>query len=229
MTILTRSQTAAMDQKAGKTDEAYEARLAAIMAETKQRADAAAAARKKKEPEAERLRLLAEEQRQKHAAAAAKAADEECVRRREIIFREESALHAQAKDWQKEAENGDPVDVGSRVSQLLNRVTDLLATCIGQQEDIYSLDHANKVLQQSSDQMLKRIQQLEQQVANANASVGPSDLADCVNVDTQGRGATARLRCSRLQHSSQGNGDLQSSLRNEDQLGENNWMVDLRR
>ncbi|GBG80629.1 hypothetical protein CBR_g31089 [Chara braunii] len=182
MTILTRSQTAAMDQKAGETDEAYEARLTALIAEGKQRADVAAAARKKKEAEAEKQRLLAEEQRQKHAAAAAKAADEERVRRREIIFREESALHAQAKDWQKEAGNGDPVDVGSRVSQLLNRVTDLLATCIAQQEDIYSLDHTNKALQQSLDQTLKHVQQLEQWVANANASAGPSDLADRVNV-----------------------------------------------
>ncbi|GBG73176.1 hypothetical protein CBR_g12894 [Chara braunii] len=182
MTILTRSQTAAMDQKAGETDEAYEARLAAILAETKQRADAAAAARKKKEAQAEKLRLLAEEQRQKHEAAAARAADEERVRRREIIFREESALDTQAKDWQKEAEKDDSVDVGSRVSQLLNHVTDLLATCITQQEDIYSLDHANKTLQKSSDQVLKRIQQLEQQVANTNANVGPSDLVDRVNV-----------------------------------------------
>ncbi|GBG91368.1 hypothetical protein CBR_g52255 [Chara braunii] len=32
------------------------------------------------------------------------------------------------------------------------------------------------------DQMLKRIQQLEQQVATANTSTGPSDLADRVNV-----------------------------------------------
>ncbi|GBG90359.1 hypothetical protein CBR_g50607 [Chara braunii] len=182
MTILTRSHTATMDQKAGETDEAYEAWLAAIMTDTKQRADATAAARNKKEAEAERLCLLAEEQRQKHVAAAAKAADEERVRRHKIIFREESALHAQARDWQIEAENGDPVDVGSIVSQLFNRVTDLLATCIAQQEDIYSLDHANKALQQSSDQMLKRIQQLEQQVANANANVGPSDLVDRVNV-----------------------------------------------
>ncbi|GBG72163.1 hypothetical protein CBR_g11096 [Chara braunii] len=182
MTILTRSQTAAMDQKAGEIDEAYEARLAAIMAETKQRADAAAAARKKREVEAEKQRLLAEEQRQKHAAATAKAADEERVWRRETIFREENALHAQAKDWQREAESGESVDYGSKVSHLLNRVTDLLATCIAQQEDIYSVDHTNKALQQSLDQMLKRIQQQEQQVANANASADPSDLADLVNV-----------------------------------------------
>ncbi|GBG80353.1 hypothetical protein CBR_g30721 [Chara braunii] len=171
-----------MDQKASETDKAYEARLAALIAEGKQRADAAAAARKKKEAEAEKQRLLAEEQRQKHAAAAAKAADEERVRRRETIFKEESALHTQAKDWQKEAENGDPVDIGSRVSQLLNRVMDLLVTCIAQQEDIYSLDHTNKALQQSLDQTLKRVQQLEQRVANANASAGPSDLADRVNI-----------------------------------------------
>ncbi|GBG71067.1 hypothetical protein CBR_g8366 [Chara braunii] len=171
-----------MDQKPGETDADYEARLAAIVAEGKKRADAAAAARKKKEAEADRLRLLAEEQQQKHAAAAAKAPDEERARRRELIFREESALHAQAKDWQKEAENGDPVDVGSRVSQLLNRVTDLLATCIAQQEDIHSLDHTNQVQQQSMDKMLQRIQQLEQQLATANSGAGPSDLVDRVNV-----------------------------------------------
>ncbi|GBG78040.1 hypothetical protein CBR_g25975 [Chara braunii] len=182
MTILTRSQTTAMDQKAGESDEACEARLAAIIAESKQRAEAAAAAQKKREAEAERLRLLAEEQRQKHAVAAAKAADEERVRRREVIFREEGALHAQAKDWQREAESGESVDYGSRVSHLLNRVTNLLATCIAQQEDIHSLDHTNKVLQQSVDQMLKRIQQLEQQVATANTSIGPSNLIDRVNV-----------------------------------------------
>ncbi|GBG76292.1 hypothetical protein CBR_g22040 [Chara braunii] len=182
MTILTRSQTAAMDQKAGESDEAYEARLAAIIAESKQRADAAAAARKKREAEADRLHLLSEEQRQKHEAAAAKAADEERVQRREVIFREEGALHAHAKDWQREAESGESVDYGSRVSHLLNRITDLLATCIAQQEDIHSLDHANKVLQQSVDQMLKRIQQLEQQVATANTSISPSDLVDHVNV-----------------------------------------------
>ncbi|GBG89385.1 hypothetical protein CBR_g49176 [Chara braunii] len=182
MTILTRSKTTAMDQKADETDEAYEARLAAILADTKQRADAAATTRKKKEAEAEKLRLQAEEQRRKHEAGAARAADKELVRRREIIFREESALHAQAKDWQKEVENRDPVDVGSRVSQLLNRVTDLLATCIAQQEDIYSLDHTNKALQQSLDQTLKRVQQMEQRVANANASTSPSNLADHVNV-----------------------------------------------
>ncbi|GBG93116.1 hypothetical protein CBR_g59126, partial [Chara braunii] len=171
-----------MDQKPGETDADYEARLAAIVAEGKKRADAAAAARKKKEAEAERLRLLAEEQQRKHAAAAAKAADEERARRREVIFREESALHAQAKDWQKEAENGNPVDVGSRVSQLLNRVTDLLATCIAQQEDIHSLDHTNQVQQQSMDKMLQRIQQLEQQLATTNSGACPSDLVDRVNV-----------------------------------------------
>ncbi|GBG71810.1 hypothetical protein CBR_g9219 [Chara braunii] len=157
--------------------EAYDTRL------TMQATDrCSGSSTEKKEAEAEKQRLLAEEQRQKHAAAAAKAADEERVRQCEIIFREESALHAQAKDWQKEAENGDPIDVGSRVSQLLNRVTDLLATCIAQQEDIHSLDHTNKALQQLLDQTLKRVQQLEQRVANTNASAGPSNVADHINV-----------------------------------------------
>ncbi|GBG81944.1 hypothetical protein CBR_g34127 [Chara braunii] len=144
--------------------------------------DAAAAARKKREAEAEKQRLLAEKQRQKHAAAAAKAADEKRVRRRETIFREENSLHAQAKDWQRDVESGESVDYGSKVSHLLNRVTDLLATCIAQQEDIYYLDHTSKALHQSLDQTLKRVQPLEQQVANANASADPSYLADLVNV-----------------------------------------------
>ncbi|GBG77686.1 hypothetical protein CBR_g24132 [Chara braunii] len=174
MTLLTRSQTAGMDQKAGETDEAYEARLAAIMTESKQRAEASAAAWKKREAEAERLCQVAEDQREKHAAAAAKAADEERVRQREILFREETALHAQARDWQKEAENGDPVDYGTRIALLLNRVTDLLATCIAQQEDIHSLDHANQAL-------TKHIQQLERRPV-ATFSAGPSDLVDRVNV-----------------------------------------------
>ncbi|GBG88541.1 hypothetical protein CBR_g48010 [Chara braunii] len=144
------------------------------MAESKQRAEASTATRKKREAEAERLRQIAKDQRQKHFAAAAKAADEERVRRREILVREETALHAQARDWQKEAENGDSVDYGTRIALLLNRVTDLFTTCIAQQEDIHSLDHANQAL-------TKRIQQLEQRPV-ATSSAGPSDLVDRVNV-----------------------------------------------
>ncbi|GBG84318.1 hypothetical protein CBR_g38288 [Chara braunii] len=135
--MLTRSQTAGMDQKQGESDADYETRMMAMMAESKQRAEAAAAARKK-EAEAERLRLLAEEQRQKHAAAAVKAADEERIRRREILFNEENA-------------------------------------------DIHSLDHANHALQQSVDQLTKRVYQSEKRPV-APSSVGPSDLADRVNV-----------------------------------------------
>uniref|UniRef100_A0A388K243 Reverse transcriptase domain-containing protein n=1 Tax=Chara braunii TaxID=69332 RepID=A0A388K243_CHABU len=135
---------------------------------------ASAAARKKREAVAERLRQIAEEQRQKHAAATSKAADEERVRRQEILFMEETTLHAQARDWQKEAENGDSVNYGTTIALLLNCVTDLLATCSAQQEDIHSLDHANQAL-------TKRIQQLEQRPV-ATSSVGPSDLVDRVNV-----------------------------------------------
>ncbi|GBG83917.1 hypothetical protein CBR_g37788 [Chara braunii] len=80
----------------------------------------------------------------------------------------------QARDWHKEAENGDSVDYGTRIALLLNRVTDLLATCIAQQEGIHSLHHANQAL-------TKRIQQLEQRPI-ATSSAGPSDLVDRVNV-----------------------------------------------
>ncbi|GBG76305.1 hypothetical protein CBR_g22053 [Chara braunii] len=80
----------------------------------------------------------------------------------------------QAKDWQKEAENGDFVEYGTRIALLINRVTDLLATCIAQEEDIHSLDHANQAL-------TKLIQQLEQRPV-ATSSAGPFDLVDRVNV-----------------------------------------------
>ncbi|GBG63965.1 hypothetical protein CBR_g39970 [Chara braunii] len=168
---------------------------------SKQRAEASAAARKKREAEAERLRRVAEDQRQKHAAAAAKAADEERVQRREILFKEETALHAQAKDWQKEAENGDSVDYRTRIALLLNRVTDLLATCIAQQEDIHSLDHANQALTKRIQQLLaltKRIQQLEQRPV-ATSSAGSSDLVDRINVLEIDVGTLKTVACTDMQ------------------------------
>ncbi|GBG71431.1 hypothetical protein CBR_g8850 [Chara braunii] len=164
MTLLTRSQTAGMDQKAGETDEAYEAHLAAIMAESKQRAEASAAARKK-EAEAERLRRVGEDQWQKHAAAAAKAANEERVRRREILFKEETASHAQAKDWQKEAENGDSVDYMARIALLLNRLEKRpVATSSAGPSDL--VDRVN-VLEIDVGTLKTETQRLDQQVGAA--------------------------------------------------------------
>ncbi|GBG83940.1 hypothetical protein CBR_g37812 [Chara braunii] len=141
MPAVTRSMTGDMDRKEGETEAAYEARMLDLTAEMKKRTDAATAARKKKEEDLEEQRRLAEEQHKKGEAAAAKAADEERVRRRQGLFKEECALHALAADWRKEAEGEAANDCRSKLAVLLTRVMDPLATCIAQQEDIYSLDH----------------------------------------------------------------------------------------
>ncbi|GBG65604.1 hypothetical protein CBR_g51487 [Chara braunii] len=182
MPMLTRSQTGDMEQKQGETTEAYEARMLTLMAEIKQRADAATAAWKKEEDEAEKPRCLVEEHRQKQDEAAAKAADEERIQRCNKIFKEESALLALAAEWQTEAKGGEISNSGIKLSLLLSLFTDLLATCIAQQEDIHCLNHAVHDHKQTVTQLTSRIQLLEQQQCTATPDAGPSNLAVRVNV-----------------------------------------------
>ncbi|GBG78159.1 hypothetical protein CBR_g26194 [Chara braunii] len=69
-----------------------------------------------------------------------------------------------AADWRAEAENGKMEDSENKIALLLSHLTDLLATCITQQEDIHSLDDA-------LTQVHSRLRQLEQQpVAGPDAS-----------------------------------------------------------
>ncbi|GBG90894.1 hypothetical protein CBR_g51402 [Chara braunii] len=171
--MLLRSQTAVMDQRAGETDEAYQARMLAWSTETKKRADDAAAAAKKKAEDTEQARLLAVEQQRQHAEAAARAADEERAQRREMIFTGERALLTMAAEWRTEAENSQLEDSVNKIALLLSHLTDLLATCITQQAEILGLDNSVAHLQD-------RLQRLDQRpVAAADAS--SSNTADRLN------------------------------------------------
>ncbi|GBG71427.1 hypothetical protein CBR_g8846 [Chara braunii] len=123
--------------------------------ETKRQADDAATTAKKRAEDAEQACLLAIEQQCQHDEAAAKAADEERIQRREKIFSGEQTLLTMAADWQAEAENGKMEDSENKIALLLSHLTDLVATCITQQEDIHSLDDA-------LTQVHGRLQQLEQ-------------------------------------------------------------------
>ncbi|GBG61522.1 hypothetical protein CBR_g22319 [Chara braunii] len=179
--MLLRSQTAIMDQKPGETAEAYQARMLVLIAKAKQRLDAVAAAEKKKAEDVEKARLLAIEQQRQHDEAAAKAADEERSQRREKVFSEERALLTMAAAWRTEAEGGEFSDSGPRISLLLSHLTDLLAMCIAQEEDIHNLDDTVKNQQRSLDEVNSRLQQLEQRpVANSSNT---SDRLNALEVD----------------------------------------------
>ncbi|GBG66576.1 hypothetical protein CBR_g64848 [Chara braunii] len=161
-----------MDQMSGETDEAYQARMLLLITEAKQWSDAVAAAAKKKAEDAKNARLLAIEQQRQQDEAAAKAADEERIQRREKIFSGERALLTMAADWRAETENGKMEVTENKIALLLSHLTDLLATCITQQEDIHSLDDALA-------QVSSRLQQLDQRpVAAPDAS--SSNTSDCL-------------------------------------------------
>ncbi|GBG72152.1 hypothetical protein CBR_g11085 [Chara braunii] len=167
-----------MDQRSGEADEAYQARMLAWSTETKKWADDAAAAAKKKAEDAEQARLLAIEQQRQHDEAAARAADEERNQRREKIFSGDQTLLTMAVEWRTEAENGKLEDCENKIALLLSHLTDLLATCITQQEDIHSLDD-------SLAQVQGRLQQLEQRpVAAPDASFSnTSDRLEALEMD----------------------------------------------
>ncbi|GBG83543.1 hypothetical protein CBR_g37259 [Chara braunii] len=167
-----------MDQRSREADEAYQARMLAWSTETKKWADDAAAAAKKKAEDAEQARLLALEQQRQHDEAPARAADEERNQRREKIFSGEQTLLTMAAAWRPEAENGKLEDCENKITLLLSHLTDLLATCITQQEDIHSLDD-------SLPQVQGRLQQQEQRpvaAPDANSS-NTSDRLEALEMD----------------------------------------------
>ncbi|GBG78141.1 hypothetical protein CBR_g26177 [Chara braunii] len=167
-----------MDQKSEETDEAYQARMLLLITEAKQWSDAVAAAANKKAEDAEKTRLLAIEQQRQQDEAAAKTADEGRIQRREKIFSGERSLLTMAADWWAEAENGKMEESESKIALLLSHLTDILATCITQQEDIHSLDDALA-------QLNSRLQQLEQRpVAAPDASSSnTSDRLNALEID----------------------------------------------
>ncbi|GBG85848.1 hypothetical protein CBR_g40658 [Chara braunii] len=169
-----------MDQRSGETDEAYQARMLTWSTETKRRADDAATAAKKKAEDAEKARLLAIEQQRQQDEEAARAADEERSQRREKIFGRERALLTMAAEWRTKAENGKMEESENKIALLLSHLTDLLTTCIAQQ-DIHSLDD---MVQQHKRAVDSRLQQLEQTIAAPVASSSnTSDRLEALEID----------------------------------------------
>ncbi|GBG82251.1 hypothetical protein CBR_g34534 [Chara braunii] len=176
--IYVKSGNIIIRQKSGEADEAYQARMLLLITEAKQRSDAVEAAAKQMAEDAEKTRLLAIEQQRQHDEAATKAADEERVQHREKIFSGEQALLTMAADWRAEAENGKMEESENKIALLLSHLTDLLATCITQQEDIHSL---NDVL----SRVHNRHRQLEQRpvaAPDANSS-NNSDRLEALEID----------------------------------------------
>ncbi|GBG68200.1 hypothetical protein CBR_g2752 [Chara braunii] len=191
MSLLTRSQTKAMDRKAGESLLAYEERLAAFIQEANNRATAAAKERNRLEQEEEAKRQKEEQDRLRQEEAEAKrqkeeqdrlrqeeadlqAAAEHRSRQRERLFTRETVIDDEAAHWVEVTSADGAPETEKGLSALAQVSHDLVATCALQQEEILHL-------QQTVDQMLARLQALEKQPATV-AAAGPSTLTTRVQV-----------------------------------------------
>ncbi|GBG61691.1 hypothetical protein CBR_g23206 [Chara braunii] len=179
--VLTRSKTSGMEQQPGETTEAYEARMLDMVAEYKQRAAATTSARKKEDDEAEEQCRLAEQQRQADAEAAATAADEHRRLRRDKLLECEGYIEVIADEWAVAAEEEGAPSAVRGLATTIEHVSDLVATCAAQQEDILCMDTVVRKQIRVIDELLDRVRRLEQQLATATPA-GPSNLADRINV-----------------------------------------------
>ncbi|GBG70242.1 hypothetical protein CBR_g6370 [Chara braunii] len=146
----------------------YETRLADMMLELKQRADAALSAREKQEREATL-------QQQANEDAARQAADEARQTRRDALFEEEAEVLTLATEWDTLAnlkEEG-AFETVQKFSKVIKRIVDLVATSMAQQEDILTLDN-------NVQKLTTRVHTLEQRPV-AGTAVGPSNIPDRVN------------------------------------------------
>ncbi|GBG81920.1 hypothetical protein CBR_g34102 [Chara braunii] len=138
--VLTRSKTSGMDQQPGEITEAYEARMLDMVAEFKQRAAAATSAYKKEDEEAEEQRRLAEQQQQADAEAARKVADERFRLCRDKLLECEGDIEVIAGEWAVAAEEEGAPPAVRGLATTTEHVSDLVATCAAQQEDILYMD-----------------------------------------------------------------------------------------
>ncbi|GBG65905.1 hypothetical protein CBR_g54196 [Chara braunii] len=174
MTLLTRSQTKAMDRKAEESLLAYEERLAAFIQEANDRAAAAAKERNRLEQEEEAKRQKEEQDRLRQEEADLQAAAEHRSRQRERLFTRETVFGDEAAHWVEVTSADGAPETEKGLSALAQVSHDLVGTCALQQEEILHL-------QQTVDQMLARLQALEKQPA-AVAAAGPSTLTTHVQV-----------------------------------------------
>ncbi|GBG78820.1 hypothetical protein CBR_g28044 [Chara braunii] len=174
MTLLTRSQTKAMDRKAGESLLDYEERLAAFIQEANGRAAAAAKERNRLEQEEEVKRQQEEQDRLRQEEADVQAAAEHRSRQQERLFTRETVIGDEAAHWVEEASADGAPKIEKGLSALAQVSHDLVATCALQQEEILHL-------QLTVDQMLARLQAVEKQPAVV-AAAGPSNLTTRVQV-----------------------------------------------
>ncbi|GBG85625.1 hypothetical protein CBR_g40353 [Chara braunii] len=179
--VLTRSKTSGMDQQQGETTEAYEARMLDMVAEFKQRAAAATSTRTKEDEEAEEQRRLAGQQRQADAEAAATAADEHRRLCRDKLLVCEGDIEVIAGEWAVAAEEEGAPSAVRGLATTIEHVSDLVATCAAQQEDILCMDTLVRKQICVIDELLDWVRRLEQQLATPTPA-GPSNLADPINV-----------------------------------------------
>ncbi|GBG59619.1 hypothetical protein CBR_g49884 [Chara braunii] len=152
--VLTRSKTSGMEQQPGETTEAYEARMLNMVAEFKQRAAAATSARKKEDEEAEEQRRLAEQQQQVDAEAARKTAHERRRLHRDKLLECEGDIEVIADEWAVAAEEEGAPSVC--LATTIEHVSDLVATCAAQQEDILCVDTLVRKQIRIIDELLDR-------------------------------------------------------------------------
>ncbi|GBG86958.1 hypothetical protein CBR_g44411 [Chara braunii] len=99
---------------------------------------------------------------------------------REYIQGGERSTQA-GRGMETEAENGEVINNRLKISSLLSRFIDLLATCIAQQEDIHYLDDMVNDHKKSVAQLTSHIQLLEQ-LPIAAPGAGSSNYADRLDV-----------------------------------------------
>ncbi|GBG63259.1 hypothetical protein CBR_g37345 [Chara braunii] len=139
MTLLTRSQTKAMDRKAGESLLSYEERLAAFIQEANDRAAAAAKERQQLEQEEEAKRQKEEQDRLRQEEADLQAAAEHRSRQRERLFTRETVIGDEAARWVEMASTNEAPETEKGLSALAQVSHDLVATCALQQEEILHL------------------------------------------------------------------------------------------
>ncbi|GBG69308.1 hypothetical protein CBR_g4007 [Chara braunii] len=174
MPLLTRSQTKAMDRKAGESLLAYEEHLAAFIQEANDRTAATAKERNWIEQEEEAKRQQEKQDRLRQEEADLQAAAEHRSRQRERLFTRETVIGDEITHWVEMASADEASETDKGLSAVAQISHDLVATCALHQEEILHL-------QQTVDQMLVRLQASEKQPVAATAA-GPSNLATRVQV-----------------------------------------------
>ncbi|GBG75077.1 hypothetical protein CBR_g19590 [Chara braunii] len=166
-----------MERKDIESEADYEARLADMMLEIKQRADVAVATQEKREREAEEKRRLAELQQQAHKDAAHQAAYEAKQMHGDALFEEEAEVLTLATDWEKSAKEEGASKTMRKFSAVIKRIaatvvapsniSDRVSTL---QIEVGTLKDGVQLQQTTNQQFRTSDQQVEEQIRAAALS-----------------------------------------------------------